>query len=185
MRYYKVLNKHEACHGGKFVYKPRVWTPRISKLIACQRGYHICTRDQLIWWLNNDIWEVDARDTRNVDNRKYASRQIRLKRKVQTWNKDAKIKMMGYFGEQLLQYVFPSNDLNQIISQKHKGIMPTSLMNKVLQGKSSISRELSIIVAPHIIECISSFRYFMSSNMWGYSDLMMLANNKLLQLIKE
>ena len=50
------------CNGGKGYWKlPNKagdnWMPRItSKIIPCERGYHICKAKHLLYWLNDEIW---------------------------------------------------------------------------------------------------------------------------------
>src|ERR1035437_2466644 len=68
-RYWKVLDAQGlACHGGTFQYdlpkgsKPGKWTPTITDMEPCTRGYHLCRDADLIGWCNNaTIWAAEPR----------------------------------------------------------------------------------------------------------------------------
>jgi hypothetical protein len=68
---YKVLNADgRSCHGGDLAWplptwtghawKPGKWLPRIDDIVACQRGYHVCEGRDLIQWLHERIWVIEA-----------------------------------------------------------------------------------------------------------------------------
>ena len=65
-KYYKVLSeKGAAYHGGKGRWslptknKPAKWMPEIGDISPCERGYHLCRRNDLIEWLGPVIWLVE------------------------------------------------------------------------------------------------------------------------------
>src|SRR3989304_296374 len=66
---YKVLAEDGTpFHGGSGRWalpadgKPGAWMPRLAgRLVACRYGYHLCERDNLIYWLGPTIWEAETR----------------------------------------------------------------------------------------------------------------------------
>jgi len=68
---YKVLDENgRACHGGKGewflprkkrdgTWTPGKWMPKIENISLCERGYHLCRRQDLIYWLHPTIYEVE------------------------------------------------------------------------------------------------------------------------------
>src|SRR3990167_1810699 len=91
---YKVLHSDgSAYHGGNgkwFLPKggPGKWMPTLNpgKLEACQYGYHLCRRDDLIHWLGPVIFTAEYRGKRIDDTDKIVVQQARLIRKLETWN---------------------------------------------------------------------------------------------------
>ena len=57
-----------------------------EKLEACQYGYHLCRRDDLIQWLGPVIFTAEYRGKRIDDTNKIVVRQARLLSKLETWN---------------------------------------------------------------------------------------------------
>ena len=56
-RYWKVLDAEgRSLHGGTYTYnlpkngRPGQWTPRITDLRLCERGYHLCRDADLVHW---------------------------------------------------------------------------------------------------------------------------------------
>ncbi len=96
IKYYKVLGKGGvACNGGSGKWhlplpsenEPGEWMPKIENIIPCQRGYHLCRREDLIVWLNAEIYEAEGKGTfiRHDDN-KDVFQQARLISKMDNWN---------------------------------------------------------------------------------------------------
>ena len=45
-------------HDGQ----PGDWTePAVGDLVMCENGYHLCRRDDVVWWIDAELWEVEAR----------------------------------------------------------------------------------------------------------------------------
>ena len=94
MKYYKVLGKGGVpCNSGKDQWnlpkdgEPGKWMPKIDDIIPCERGYHLCRREDLIHWLNKEIYEAEGRGEfiRHDDN-KDVFPEARLLRRIETWN---------------------------------------------------------------------------------------------------
>ena len=99
MKYYKVLNnKGECINGGKGkwylptkqkdgTWEPGKWMPVIDgELEACRHGYHLCRPNDLIFWLNEAIFEAEfVGESVNICN-KIVVRKARLVRKIENWN---------------------------------------------------------------------------------------------------
>ena len=74
-RLWKVTDESaRACHGGTFdytpylptlrkdgTYRPGKWLPRIADPVACERGYHGCRDQDLVYWLHGRIWAIEGR----------------------------------------------------------------------------------------------------------------------------
>jgi len=93
MKYYKVLgNGGVACNGGIGKWhlskngNPGKWMPKIEKIEPCESGYHLCRREDLIFWLNEEIYEAEGRGEFIVDEEKVVFQEARLIKQVETWN---------------------------------------------------------------------------------------------------
>jgi len=63
VRYFKVLNADRTpAHGGTGKWKARGWMPTIPDPIPCQRGWHLCREQDLVFWLGEAIWEAEPGD---------------------------------------------------------------------------------------------------------------------------
>ena len=91
---YKVLHSDgSAYHGGNGKWflpkgRPGRWMPTLNpdKLKACEYGYHLCRRDDLILWLGPVIFTAEYRGKRIDDTDKIVVQQARLLSKLETWN---------------------------------------------------------------------------------------------------
>ena len=93
MKYYKVLGKGGvACNGGKGKWylpkndKPSKWMPKIEDIKPCENGYHLCELDDLLDWLNEEIYEAEGRGKSIRDDNKTVFQEARLIRKCDGWN---------------------------------------------------------------------------------------------------
>ena len=98
MTYYKILRDGKSCNGGKAewdlpvknldsTWEPGGWMPEIKgKLIACERGYHICKDEQVIKWLDDEIYEVEYKGEIFDHSDKCVAHQCRLIRKYDKWD---------------------------------------------------------------------------------------------------
>src|SRR3990167_7897769 len=91
---YKVLHSdglaYRGGNGKWFLPKgrPGRWMPTLNpdKLKACEYGYHLCRRDDLILWLGPVIFTAEYRGKRIDDTDKIVVQQARLLSKFETWN---------------------------------------------------------------------------------------------------
>ena len=85
---YKVLDgERRPIHGGNGQWLPAgEWMPPIENIIMCERGYHVCNREQLVLWLGPTIWTVETRGEHAEADNKQAWSEARLVRKLETWN---------------------------------------------------------------------------------------------------
>jgi len=66
-RYYKWLADNGPVYGKGPYAKRRTWQPRITcQLVACRRGYHILTAEQVPLWCGTELIEVRADDVEIV-----------------------------------------------------------------------------------------------------------------------
>ena len=98
MKYYKILNSGKSCYGGNTdwslpikngdgTWTPGEWMPEIiGELVPCENGYHLCRPQDLIHWLNQEIYEAEFANEVIEDEDKIVVRQCRLLRKVESWN---------------------------------------------------------------------------------------------------
>jgi len=99
MKYYKALGKDgQPCNGGNGKYhlptrkkdgswKPGKWMPVIKgDLELCVNGYHLCRPQDLIEWLNEEIYEAEYKGQIIKGDDKIVVSRVRLLRRVETWN---------------------------------------------------------------------------------------------------
>ena len=93
MKYYKVLSLDgAACHGGNGQWhfprdkRPGKWMPLIADINPCVRGYHLCRRSQLIYWLGPALWIAEGRGEKIDADDKTVFGQARLLARLETWN---------------------------------------------------------------------------------------------------
>ena len=98
MKYYKILNNGKSCYGGNAnwslpiknsdgTWTPGEWMPEIvGELVPCENGYHLCRPQDLIYWLNQEIYEAEYVNDVIEDEDKIVVRQCRLLRKIESWN---------------------------------------------------------------------------------------------------
>jgi len=68
--------------------EPGEWTPLIKhKIVECKVGYHLCRRQDVIYWLTNNLYEAEYRGKPYVFKDNVAARSVRLLRRIETWNK--------------------------------------------------------------------------------------------------
>src|SRR5690606_12730484 len=69
---------------------PGKWMPAVEgELELCENGYHLTDFDHLLTWIGPDIYEVACKGESVgdfVNDDKIAVRQVRLLRRVETWN---------------------------------------------------------------------------------------------------
>lgn len=98
MKYYKILNKGKSCHGGTVnwslpiknedgTWTPGEWMPEIvGELVPCENGYHLCRPQDLIHWINQEMYEAEYAGEIIEEEDKIVVRKCRLLRKVESWN---------------------------------------------------------------------------------------------------
>jgi hypothetical protein len=93
MKYYKFLtDEHKGEYSGSDFTdylpkgKPGKWLPKVEKLDKCSSGYHSCKPDQILQWLNAEMYEVEYKTPPEGDKEKVWGTQIRFVRKVDKWN---------------------------------------------------------------------------------------------------
>ena len=123
MKYYKVLKSDGRCaHGGTGKWylpkkqkdgswKAGKWMPEIKgELELCKKGYHICRPDEVVYWLDEAIFEVeyDGEIVEGFD--KCVVRKARLLRKIEAWE-EINAPLLATDGvEHVLCLCFPDDD---------------------------------------------------------------------------
>ena len=63
------------------------WTPEyMGQLVECTSGYHLCRREDLVYWLNNEIYEAEMGAVVIECENKILCRRARLIRRLDAWN---------------------------------------------------------------------------------------------------
>jgi hypothetical protein len=94
MKYYKFLTSKHKGEYSEFDFtaylpkngKPGKWLPKVDKLEKCSSGYHACKPEQILDWLNTEMYEVEYKTPPEGDDDKVWGTQIRFIRKIDTWN---------------------------------------------------------------------------------------------------
>jgi len=88
VKLYKVLDSNQrSCNGGFAQWIPGQWMPPIiGKLIPCENGYHLCHAEDLVDWLDAEIWEAEYRGEIVEGANKAVVREARITHKLETWN---------------------------------------------------------------------------------------------------
>lgn len=96
--YYKVTNTDGTpCHGGEGAWDlptlnpdgtwtPGAWREVEGDLVACARGLHAATPDQLVQWLGPAIWQIEYAEEPIDAGDKVVGRRARLIRGFPGWN---------------------------------------------------------------------------------------------------
>jgi hypothetical protein len=94
--YYKFLTADQHGPYSRFDYKPYLpkgkrpgkWLPKLDNLAMCSTGYHVCELKDWRRWARADLYLVETKGDGVHSDDKSAFGQIRLVRKVDTWNQD-------------------------------------------------------------------------------------------------
>lgn len=95
MTYYKFLteyNKGEYSQSDYNEYLPKdnnpgKWLPTIDgDIVLCRKGYHACTINQLTYWINAHLFEVEFSGDIVIGTDKIAGSRMRFVRKIEGWN---------------------------------------------------------------------------------------------------
>lgn len=150
MKLYKVLgNGGIACNGGSGKWnlpvdkKPGKWMPKIENIIPCRSGYHLCRREDLLLWLNEEIYEAEGRGKSIRDENKDVFQQARLIRKIDNWNE----KNTRLFATDCVEHVlnvwekkYPNNDSPRKAIQAARDFANGIISNKELSAAESAAR---------------------------------------------
>lgn len=147
-----MLSGGKSCNGGDYVWDlpaknsdgtwtPGNWAKKIyGKLIPCNNGYHICGKNDLVCWLNKEIYEAEYRGEiiRNIDN--YLVREVRLLCKIETWNE----RVARLFAADCAERVLPNYEARYPNDKRLRLIIKAA--RDYANGKIT-SDELSIVAA--------------------------------------
>jgi len=65
---------------------PGPWLPEVKRLEQCESGYHSCTKDHLVNWLDAKLFEVEYKAEPEHYDDKVNGHSFRFMRRVDTWN---------------------------------------------------------------------------------------------------
>jgi len=98
MTFYKILNLDGSAHnGGKGkwylptkkrdgTWEPGKWMPKLTELVPCEHGYHLCQEQDLTRWLGPMICVAEGRGEQIVCDDKIVFAQARLLSVCENWN---------------------------------------------------------------------------------------------------
>jgi len=93
---YKVTDENgRACNGGSGVWPlpvgdaPGEWRAVEDELVPCERGLHVCRREDLVHWLGPVIWTAEIDGEYRVEDTKIVARRGRLVTRVTTWTEQS------------------------------------------------------------------------------------------------
>jgi Imm-5 like putative immunity protein len=67
--------------------EPGVWVHVDGDLVPCEHGLHVCRSDQIVDWLNEELWIVESDDSGTLDaGDKTVVRRARLVRRLVAWD---------------------------------------------------------------------------------------------------
>lgn len=105
--FYKATAKNGQAFAGKGVWKPGVWRTASTPLIPCKRGIHYCRRDQIVGWLNSELWLFEvAPDAEMLDHGdKLVCSKGRTLERIDAWNETTARLFAADCAEQALQFI--------------------------------------------------------------------------------
>lgn len=85
---YKTTSYDGACVYGKGSWEPGTWRTVTQPLVVCSHGIHYCRRNDLVRWLNEEVWlfEDGAPETAVDGCDKMVTTKGRIVERVETWN---------------------------------------------------------------------------------------------------
>lgn len=87
MKLYKVLAVgRKSCHGGRMVWEPFHWYEISGDLIPCQNGFHLCRPEDLLDWLQEEIWKGQVQRGWVYGDGKIVAEKARITWQCLGWN---------------------------------------------------------------------------------------------------
>ena len=65
--------------------EPGVWVHGARDLAACRRGIHACRPRDLLWWLADELWEIELDGDVQPDEHKIVAPAGRLRSQIEAW----------------------------------------------------------------------------------------------------
>lgn len=166
--YYKVLSENgEACHGGYGTWhlpngrRPGKWMPKITKPVCCVRGYHLVTREQLVWWLGPAIWIAEGRGARDTKEDKTAFEQARLIRRLERWNDTTARLFAADCAERVLpiyEKAYPGDDRPGRAIEASRAFVEGRIKETALNRARDVARAAaSVACAPYCIPAPAAY----------------------------
>ena len=64
---------------------PGIWLDADGDLETCRSGIHACRRQDLPWWLADELWEIELREPARVEGHKVVATAGCLRSRVEAW----------------------------------------------------------------------------------------------------
>ena len=104
MKVWKILGRNRrCCHGGVGRWPPPgEWLEVTGPLKMCHHGLHLCREQDLLQWLNSEIWEAEYKGEIIKDGDKVCARRARLTIRLDTWNERSARLLAADYAEAVL-----------------------------------------------------------------------------------
>ena len=94
MRYYKFLTADNRGEYSRYDFtaylptddQPGPWLPVVDEIKLCEKGYHAAGKENLVDWINVQLFEVELGADVVDGDKKSVSSKMRFLRKVDAWN---------------------------------------------------------------------------------------------------
>jgi hypothetical protein len=88
MNAYKFLRTGSVAPFSGFRWEPGRWV-EAAEVVPCEQGVHACRVDDLPFWTNDELWEIELDGDVVAVGRKLVAPRGRLGRRVEAWNATA------------------------------------------------------------------------------------------------
>ncbi|MGH2512454.1 MAG: putative immunity protein, partial [Candidatus Limnocylindrales bacterium] len=125
-----------AFHGGSGRWMPNRWRTVKGVLEPCEKGLHLCRRDDLMHWLGPLIWEAEYEGERIDAEDKIVVRKARVTRRLDTWNE----RTARLFAADCAEHVLPAFEVKRPNDSRPRNAIETA--RRYARGEAT-ERELS------------------------------------------
>jgi len=87
VKIYKILAAgRKSCFGGDMTWEPGQWYEVTGDLVPCRNGFHLCREQDLLDWLQEEIWEAEYEGEVIDHGNKLVVRKARITKQCAGWN---------------------------------------------------------------------------------------------------
>jgi hypothetical protein len=109
-RYFKFLTEDYRGQYSRFDFTPYLprdgqpgeWLPAVEgDLVMCDNGYHVFIADDILYWMNARLYEVELDGEVLAGPYKFLARRMRLLRRVPGWTENVLVRFIQYCKDQV------------------------------------------------------------------------------------